>query len=236
MEDPDVLMPASFPATEFAAFGAAAEPFFPHVMSSEAKFDPLEKRRQFDWSWQAVRYRYRTCAECADELKQLEPGPAGLGYEEWMYKLDRCIYLFFTSALSVFDSFAFCLYFLGNAIDQAAFVEVNNPRRITRRTTSTAFTTTFPQATITGFLANLSTDPAFDTIDDVRNRVGHRLSGRRSIYGSSTTWHLPGSKSKLTFDAELLQRHLEDIRGLLIVLACAAREFAASQKPAATQR
>jgi hypothetical protein len=52
---------------------------------------------------------------------------AGWGDEELTYKLGRCIYSFFMSALSVFDNFAFCLYFLGHAIKPVEFPEVANP-------------------------------------------------------------------------------------------------------------
>jgi hypothetical protein len=45
---PDIAMPASFPETDFRAFGIAASTFFPDMMSDDALFDTQEKRRQFD--------------------------------------------------------------------------------------------------------------------------------------------------------------------------------------------
>jgi hypothetical protein len=60
-----------FPESDFRAFGIAASAFFPEVASDEALFDARQKRRYFDSSWQAVRYRYRSCAECQDEFKAL---------------------------------------------------------------------------------------------------------------------------------------------------------------------
>jgi hypothetical protein len=60
---------SGFVQTDFHAFGIAAAAFFPAVKSDEALFDPEEKRRQFDRAWQAVRYRYQSCAECYDEFK-----------------------------------------------------------------------------------------------------------------------------------------------------------------------
>jgi hypothetical protein len=194
-----------------------------------------------------VRYRYRSCAECQDEFKALlanasEAWRAGLGDEEFTYKLERCIYMFFMSGLSVFDSFAFCLYFLGNAMQPRAFPDIANPRSITRRATSRAYSAAFPQAKITALLAGLPDDAGFSTIDAVRNLVGHRISGRRSIRASSTThadgtctdwredtWALPGAAGTLPFDEEMLQRHLGDITRLLTALASAARDFAQDQ-------
>lgn len=247
----DIAMPTSFPERHFRDFGIAATAFFPGLVSDEALFDPEEKRRHFDWAWQAVRYRYRSCAESNDEFKALladktsEWWKAGGTDEELVYKLERCVYVFFTSALSVFDSFAFCLYLYGNALEPRAFPEVSNPRAITRHATTKAFTAAFPQAPITGLLANLPKDARFSTIDSVRNLVGHRVSGRRSVRASSTlelhgtqmhwreeTWHLPGAASTMTFDEEMLQRPLDDVTSLLTSLASAARDFAAAEKAA----
>src|SRR5437899_2587730 len=239
----DIDIPPAYPEKEFRAFGVAATTFFPALMSTEDLFDPQEKKRHFDWSWQAVRYRYRICAECNDEFKALlasasEPWRAGWGDEELTYSLERCIYMFFMSGLSVFDSFGFCLYFLGNAIQPAAFPDVANPRSITRKATSKALSAAFPNAAITGLLAGLSQDSGFTIIDVVRNLLAHRISGRRSVRASSTThpdgrhthwheetWHIPGSNSELIFDEQMLQHHLNDITRLLTTLAPAAREF-----------
>ena len=91
----DIKMPSAFPETEFRAFGLAATQFFPELLSDELLFDSQEKRTHFDWSWQAVRYRYRSCAECNDEFKALldsssEMWQARWGDEEMTYKLERC--------------------------------------------------------------------------------------------------------------------------------------------------
>jgi hypothetical protein len=245
----DITMPASFPETEFRAFGIAASNFFPGLLSDEVLYDPQEKRRQFDLSWQAVRYRYRSCAECSDEFKALLDSPsemwqAGWGDEELTYKLERCVYVFFMGALSVFDSFALSLYFLGSAIQPAAFPDVTNPRKITRTTTHKAMSAAFPHDAITGLIGSLPQDARFATIDTIRNLLAHRISGRRSVRSSATlqkdgsyttdfheeTWHIPGATGKLVFDRELLQRYLDDIIAMLSSLAGAARTFAESHQ------
>ncbi len=215
---PDILMPASFPETDFRAYGIAASNSFLPMMSEENLFDPQERRRHFDWSWQAVRYRYRSCAECNEEFKALLANPSQSWQNEWgdeelLYKLERCIYVFFTSALSIFDSFAFGLYFYGNALQSGGFPLICTPRKIDRKKTGAAFQASFPSATITGLILSLQSDPTLSTndarfvaIDTVRNLVGHRISGRRSVRAWGTThedgthtstredrWHLPGS-------------------------------------------
>lgn len=159
-----------------------------------------EKRRQFDWSWQAVRYRYRSCSECKDEFRTLlgnasELWRAGGADEELTFKLERCIYVFFMSGLSVFDSFAFCLYFLGHAIQPGGFPNVANPRKITRMATAKAFGSAFPQSPLTGLLGSMPQDARFDTIDTVRNLLAHRISGRRSVRESATT-HEDGTQTQ----------------------------------------
>jgi hypothetical protein len=247
-------MPSSFPEVDFRAFGIAAAQFFPGLVSDEVLYDPLEKRRHFDWSWQAVRYRYRSCAECNEEFKGLldntsEAWQSGWGDEELSYKLERCIYVFFMGALSIFDSFALCLYFLGNAIQPKGFSDVANPRKITRSSTHKSMIAAFPRDAITGLLGSLSQDARFATIDAVRNLLAHRISGRRSMRSSSTrhedgtitrdfheeTWHIPGAPGKLIFGRELLQRQLVDITDLLSSVAAAARVFAETHLPVKAQ-
>jgi hypothetical protein len=153
------------------------------------------------------------------------------------------------SGLSVFDSFAFCLYFLGHAIQPVDFPDVASPRNITRKATAKGFSAAFPQAAITGLLANLPQEAAFSAIDEVRNLLAHRISGRRSIRAAATlhkdgthttdwheeTWYLLGAGKKLMFDEKLLQRHLDDITGILTSLAAAAREFAETSQAAKAQ-
>jgi hypothetical protein len=243
-------MPSTFPTSEFQAFGIAASNFFPALLSDEVLYDPQEKRRHFDLSWQAVRYRYRACCECNDEFKALLDNPseewqAGWGDEELTYRLERCIYIFFMGALSVFDSFALCLYFLGNAIQPAAFSDVSNPRKITRASTQRAMNVAFPKDAITGLLVGLSQDMRFSTKDAFRNLLAHRLSGRRSVRSSGTlntdgtyttdfheeTWQIPGATGKLVFDKDMLERQLADVADILSALATAARAFAESHQP-----
>jgi len=244
-----ITIPPAFPENDFRAFGIAANAFFPELMSDEAMFDPLEKRRHFDWAWQAVRYRYRTCTECSDDFKALLANPsdrwlAGYGDEELTYKLERCIYLFFMSGLSVFESFGFCLYFLGDALHPSAFTHIATPEKIKLATTVKAFTAAFPMRPISSCLAALSIHPAFTRTGVIRNLLAHRLSGRRSVRATSTlhpdgthtrtaedTWHIPGLPQKLEFGEDMLQRHLEEIAGMLTALATAAREFAENNQP-----
>jgi hypothetical protein len=76
-------MPSSFPETDFRGFGIAAAQFFPSLVSDEVLYDPLEKRRRFDWSWQAVRYRYRSCAECSEEFRTLLDNASLHGIQCW---------------------------------------------------------------------------------------------------------------------------------------------------------
>jgi hypothetical protein len=228
-------MPTAFPERQFQAFKRGANAFFPTPTIDE---DPLETCRHFMMAWLAVRYRYRICAECNDEFKALLANASQLwrawsADEEQNYELERCIYLFFMSGLSVFESFGFCLYFVGNALRPADFPHVGKPKSITLAATAKAFAAAFPQAKITGLLAGLQGDAGFTTIDDIRNILAHRLSGRRSIqypdgmytHTREETWYLPGAAGKLMFGEEFLQRHLDDIIRLLTALASAAREF-----------
>ena len=246
----DISMPSSFPQIEFRAFGLAAQAFFPKILSDDDLNDPLERRRQFDWAWQAVRYRYRLCFECSEEFKFLlanasESWQSLAGDEELTYKLERCIYIFFMGGLSIFESFGFALYFLGSTLQPSAFPYIARPKKITLDATAKAFLAAFPKAVITQRLSELAQKPEFTALDGVRNILAHRLSGRQSMrswstlhrngsYESTTeeNWHIPGSKEKLTFNGEMLQRLLDAITALLTALVSASREFAEQNQAA----
>jgi hypothetical protein len=239
----DTVMPPEFPDAEFHAFGTGAGAYFPKLLSDEDLNDSFQRLWHFNRAWEAVRYRYRICAECNDEFKALlasasELWRAWAADEEQNYKLERCIYIFFMSALSTFESFGFSLYFLGNALCPEIFPHVRTPKKITLVATAKAFTAAFPQARITRRLADLLRKREFTSIGEIRNILAHRLSGRRSIQAWGTTHpdgtythtreetlYLPGVDEKLIFDEDLIQRHLNEIARLLTALASAARQF-----------
>jgi hypothetical protein len=183
-------------------------------------------------------------SESNDEFKSLLSKSSDI-WREWgsdeeqNYRLEECLYIFFTSALSVFESFAFCLYFLGSSMRPSKFPLVSNPRRITLETTRREFNVTFSKASITKNLVALIKDREFRSIDSVRNILAHRLTGRRHVRGYSTenpdgaatrvkeeVWNLLGADAELIFDEQLIQQHLNGITNLLITLVDASVEFA----------
>lgn len=236
-----VKMPPDFPQAIFQEFARCSTARLPDLFYD----DQIGRRRQFDQSWMAVWYRYRTCWEYKEEFKGLL-SDASDQWREWNdgeeqnYKLERSLYGFFMSALSVFDSFAFCLYFLGSAMRPAEFHLASEPKRVTLKETARAFSTAYPGAGITAELAALSEDEGFRKIQDVRNVLAHRLTGRRNIrvdfrkVGSSYTqtrdevWNLPGSGEGLTFDSEMVEGHMEKVTTTLSQLIESALAFARS--------
>ena len=191
--------------------------FFPKLLSDEDLNDPQEKLRHFQWAWQAVRYRYRLCYDSSEEFSALliNPNEAWSKIsidEELSYRLERCIYVFFISGVSIFDSLTFCLYFFGSALRPANFRYVNEPKKITLKATISAFATSFGQANITERRRELSEHPEFTALEQWRNILAHRLAGRRSMRSSRTVlrdgtdestwderWYMPGPDQKLTF-------------------------------------
>jgi hypothetical protein len=245
-----LAMPPGFPEEPFMNFGRLASASFSPPLSHEALFDPLQRRTQFEQAWQAVRHRYRLCAECNDEFKTLIGNASeiwrqsSMADEEQNYRVERCIYTFFVGALSVFESLGFCLYFVGNALMPARFPHVDNPRQISLATTRKAFGAAFPHAAVTRQFADLSRDTAFTDVEGVRNILAHRLSGRRTIHtwgtmhsdGTETsareeTWHLPGLNKKLIFDDDLIRRQFDDVTHLLTGLVTASLAFVQTHGP-----
>ncbi len=231
--------------------GRLAGACFPYALSVEALTDPLERSQHFDLAWRAVRYRYRLCAECNEEFKSSVTNASEL-WREWSalddehtFKVDRSIYIFFVSTLSVFESFGFGLYFLGGMLKPGDFPHVAKPRRITLDTMIKAFTVAFPSAEITRWLSALRGDADFAAIDDIRNILAHRIIGKRVIHSWGTThsdgtdtttredtWYLPGRGKGPVFDDGLLQHHLEKLTRLLTALTEAALEFVEQNRPA----
>jgi hypothetical protein len=242
-----ILMPPTFPQEAFQKFAQSASKFFPRFMSDEYLDDPLQKRQHFDLAWVAVRYRYRACSEYNEAFKTLfVNAKANDLWREWgddeeiNYKLEQNVYQFFMSGLSVFDSLGFCLYFIGSGVSSAHFpiVEKKTPWSITLDTTREAFTTAFPQESITNYLIELSKDKGFKNIKDIRNILSHRVIARRHVreYGSTHSdgtythtreevLYVPDSKAALPFDEELIQRNFNEITRLLTTLISASLEF-----------
>lgn len=237
--------PAVFPEQEFHAFLVAARAFFPPFLGHEMLDDEWERFWQFDRSYQAVRYRYRLCSESNDEFRSLlanadDEWREGISDDqELRYQIERAVYTFFMSALSVFESFGFCLYFVGNAVRPADFLLFAQPRRITLEATKNAFSTTFPQARISQVLPRIMDNPVFMMIDAVRNVLSHRVAGTRSVTGKSThyddgtisesreeSWYMPGLSAPLVFSETMLQAVLDGMTSMLTELALAARQFA----------
>lgn len=256
-------MPPGFPRDVFVKFLTRASEYFSPILSDEDLNDSLMKRQHFERAWFGVLYRYRACADCNEDFKtfldkeaeHIEDSKSLLDNEsalrrEWLldeeqnFMLENCLFNFFMSGLSVFESLGFCLYFLGSAIRPDCFQHIANSRKITVDETASAFREAFPEATITHLLGELSQDFEFNILSDLRNILAHRLSGRRNVRSHSTIhpdgnytenriefWYLPGSNVSWIFDEELIERHLGEITSLFTLLASACLEFAENHQP-----
>ena len=234
-----IEMPPSFPTDRFLEFGLLSSKFFPKFLSIEYETDPLQKRQHSDGAWRAVAYRYRACSESNDEFKVLGSGASELSREwgsdeEHNYKLERCVYQFFVSGLSVFESLAYSLYFFGSVQRPAYFPHVNDPKKVTIEGTSKEFGAAFPHASLTTGLVALLQDVDYKQISTMRNILAHRVAGGRSIHVDvrhsdptfaptrEEAWSAQGSNDRLIFDDQLLQRPLSGITKLLTTLLQAA--------------
>lgn len=249
-ESMNFIMPLTFPEDAFKEFGKLAGLFFSPILSDQNFEDSHEKLGHFRGAWLAVHYRYRACWELNEAFKTLFLNAmANDLWREWSegeehnYQLEQCIYHFFMNALSVFESLAFCLYFVGGIINKIYFNLIKNPRNITLKTTISAFEAAFPQLSLTDHLRNLSKDTGFGKIDEIRNILAHRLIGRRNVHLSNgisdssgkytqtreEIWHIPGLTGKLVFDEELIQRHFDEVNRILTTLISASLAFVKSE-------
>jgi len=243
----NLSMPKSFPQKEFQEFAKFAGKLFPKIFSDENLSDPLQKHMHFQRAWLAVCYRYRACSEYNASFKTILAGTNDL-WREWgadeelNYKIEQCLYYFFVSGLSVFESLGFCLYFVGGMMDPNKF-PMSDPRKITLKSTVSAFEATSPGSPISRNLRSLLKNSTFKQIEDIRNILAHRITGRRNVrsYGNTDSdgvytqireeiWHIPGSDKEFIFDEDLIQRYLDEITGLLKLLISAAMKFVKAAK------
>ena len=230
----NLTLPTTFPLEDFQAFGKLASGFFHPYGSHESFSDPHERQQHFSFSYLAVQYRYRTCWECNEDFKGIIAN-AGELWKEWAsdeeqnYRVETCLFRFYTSALSVFDTFGFCLYFVGNGVDGTHFAGVSEPRNITLNATNNEFRSAFPNTDLSNQLSGLMADPKFKEISSIRNIVAHRLTGRRTIQTIGTRreehWYVPGVSDTITFSRDMVQRHFDEVTRLLTTLTSAVLEF-----------
>ena len=243
-------LPPAFPQVEFLEFGKLAATFFPASLSDENLDDLPQRRLHFQGAWLAVCYRYRACAEqnvafnsVFDKAMSSDLWREWSAGEEHNYQLEQCLYGFFMNALSVLESFGFCLYFVGAMIDAGNFPKINSPKGITLKTTLAAFEAAFQNSSVTLNLAAMAKDPGFTRIDTIRNLLAHRIAGKRNTrcFGASHSdgtyterreelWYIPGLNEEVFFDKQLVQRHLDDVTRLLTALTLASLEFVKSQQ------
>ena len=235
-------MPPSFPDESFKQFGKSASLLFPGILSDENFDDPNQRQQHFSRAFQAVMYRYRACSESNQEFISLVDDASEL-WKEWTddeehnYKIEKAVYQFFMAGLSVFESYGFCLYFVGNTLAPPLFPHINKLKCINLHATSKSFAQAFPAASITQLLTKLLERPEFKKVGSLRNIFAHRVTGRRNIRGYSKyidgmhtetreeVWSVTGSNETLIFDRNLVQRQFDDITGLLTALIAAALEF-----------
>ena len=118
-------MPSTFPEDIFQEFRQSAAGLFPGGVYVESP----DERDQFVMSTLAVGHRYRACVECSEEFRTLVINGPKI-WREWnhdpehAYKVERCLYTFFMNGVSVLESLAFSLYFVGGAVCLGGFPHI----------------------------------------------------------------------------------------------------------------
>ena len=221
----------------------ALDPYLRKLERIFRSSDPLW-RKHAENAWRAVCYRYRFCVECNDEFKRLiqkraaqladDASPRSRGAD--MYELERCIFSFFVSSVSIFDSLGFCLYFVGAIIRSSSFPLTLHPRKINLSETAKALSAAFPKQTITNLLSKLSKDKRFTELKAIRDILTHRLTGGSFVQmafdprtGEGKTlgprWQLAGIERHFDLNEDHLQVHLNGLTDLLTCLMAASIVF-----------
>ncbi|QDN75754.1 hypothetical protein FNV65_06255 [Streptomyces sp. S1A1-8] len=151
-----------------------------------------EVKTQITTALQAVLYRHRRARETALELTDLVKLPREDRLSDWNFTTQTRLFEFFVSLHSAFESSFYGLYFAGSRLDRQRFTFADDPekyQRVTGKSMTEAFQVAWPNDVLTKAMSDLRSDPFYDRLGKVRNRLAHRIA--------------PGFEHRITLHAEV---------------------------------
>jgi hypothetical protein len=183
--------------------------------SIHSRLHAARGQRQSFWrdyapSWNAVAYRYRACADLAEEFSQSVnqhgDGPA----QPERYLQDRALFGFFVNALSTLEALAFALYAIGHTVRAGAFrlTTERHRRNVSPERTAAVFAKAFPTDPLAQALVATLSSPERRTLEKVRNVLAHRgQPGRRMFLSTGTSTQQPAGWIRgLTIHPSMVER------------------------------
>jgi hypothetical protein len=173
----DIEMPQDFGAKSY-------EDIYNHVASKRDRHP--DSWREFASAWNAVAYRFRSCAE-SDEaftksIKQFGNSPP----MSERYVQERELFSFFVAGRSAIESLCYALFAIGSMLDAAIFplLTPEDKKNVNPEMTRDKFGKAFPSDIITSDLKRLTESQAYRDWRTMRHILSHRSTpGRRFFRG-----------------------------------------------------
>lgn len=170
-----IVPPEDFPVTPYEAI---------HSVVSASRGTYRHSFAQFAGAWNAVCYRYLSCAEHDEaftaSLRRASASPP----PDERYIQERELFGFFVTGLASIESLCYGLFAIGSMLDADSFpiADPKDMRRVDPKRTANRFEQAFPDDAVTAKLREMVAARGFRQWSDIRNILAHREAPGRHFY------------------------------------------------------
>ena len=170
-----LIMPPDFDSVAF-------DNIHRHLCRYKSKFSN-NSWEQYGGAWNAVAYRYYTCAEHDAEFTTLIKSLGVTPSLKDRYLQERELFGFFVTGLSTIESLCYGLFAIASNINakEFAFKNVSDYRRVNPENTCKSFKNAFPNDAISRTLNMLIASQQFKDWKEIRNVLAHRTAPGRIV-------------------------------------------------------
>lgn len=175
-------MPDDFPVTPYENITESIH------LAREADKHPEswhpEAWREFASAWNAVAFRFCSCAEHDVAFTEAMKRPEKFSKSHEIYIQERELFGFFVSGLSVIDSTCYALFAVGSMLDVQTFpiATSDDKKKITSEMTADKFGSAFKSERISSVLRQLIDSKDYQEWKTIRNIISHRSAPPRTIF------------------------------------------------------
>ncbi|MGA3296449.1 MAG: hypothetical protein ABSD41_03255 [Candidatus Bathyarchaeia archaeon] len=139
---------------------------------------------EFASAWNAIAYRFRSCAEHDGAFTESIGRAGNSPPSPERYVQERELFCFFVTGMSTIESFCYSLFAIGSMLDAQTFPleTAEGKRDVTPKMTIDKFGTAFPCEIITSILKRLNDSQEYWDWRTMRNILSHRSTPSRQFF------------------------------------------------------
>ncbi len=143
-----------------------------------------ESRRELFSAWNAVVYRFRSCAEYDETFAESVRRAGKAPPSPERYIQERELFCFFVTGMSAIECLCYGLFAIGSMLDARAFpfVTTADRRDVCPEMTADKFVKNFPEYNIASVLKQLKESQDYQRWKEMRNILSHRSTPARKIF------------------------------------------------------